>query len=268
VKNNKAFLALFCSGVICIFIAGISLFISLNPNIFKSKIQYEVGVVTAVTGDAFMVVADKSERARINQTLYSKEEFKIAPKSSVSLKLAKEEITIKGPAQFSIQVVSPEKAQVFLNFSKYTDVTPKDSFEQIKLTFNGWLIEPYFSEEDIGTDKTQEVSLPAITSDGNSSAQETSEMKESMLDELIGAKRDLLKRCYENYLRKNPMATGKLVVEFTLNNSGRVSSSRIKDSSFFKDETFKNCVQDVFTRIKTSPFSGDAILVTYPIEFE
>lgn len=268
VTNNKIFLFLFFSGLVCILIAGLSLFISLNPNVFKNKVQYEVGFVKDFRGSVSLISGEDSDLVSKSLPLYSKEEFKVGPESSVTLMLAKEIITIVGPAQFDIQVISPEKAQVFLNFSKYTDVEPKISFEQIKLTFNGWLIEPYFNEGDLETENTKELSLPAISGGDSENTQETSEMKESMLDELIGAKRDLLKRCYENYLRKNPMATGNLVVEFTLKNSGRVSSSRIKDSSFFKDESFKNCVQDVFTRIKTTPFSGDAILVTYPIEFE
>jgi hypothetical protein len=268
VTNNKTFLFLFFSGLVCIFIAGLSLFISLNPNIFKDKIQYEVGTVEGFNGSVDRLQGEDSWAVSIGQALYSKEEFKVEPGGSISLQLAKENIKILGPAQFEIQVISPEKAQVFINFSKYTNVEPKDGFEQIKLTFDGWLIEPYFSAEDLGSNNTRELNLPAISNEDTEGSQDTSEMKESMLDELIGAKRDLLKRCYENYLRKNPMATGKLVVEFSLQNSGRVSSSRIKDSSFFKDETFKNCVQDVFTRIKTTPFSGDSILVTYPIEFE
>jgi len=269
VTNNKLFLFLFFSGLVCIFVAGLSLFISLNPNVFKKKVQYEVGSVVSFKGNVSLINGSESSSVEKNQSLYSKEEFKVARGATVSLMLAKENIKIMGPAQFDIQVMSPEKAEVFVNFSKYTDVEPKLDFDQIKLTFNGWLIEPYFNEGDITTSNSQEVSFPAISSSEDAdSNKDTSEMKESMLDELIGAKRDLLKRCYENYLRKNPMATGKLVVEFSLQNSGRVSSSRIKDSSFFKDETFKNCVQDVFTRIKTTPFTGDAILVTYPIEFE
>ena len=236
----------------------------MNPNIFKDKVQYEVGIVRSFKG-ATSLESNEPVSLSSGQPIYSKEKFKVEAGGSISLQLAKEDIKIFGPAQFEIQVISPEKAQVFINFSKYTNVEPKVAFDQIKLTFDGWLIEPYFSAEDLETRNSQELSLPAITKEDS---QDTSEMKESMLDELIGAKRDLLKRCYENYLRKNPMATGKLVVEFTLQNSGRVSSSRVKDSSFFKDESFKNCVQDVFTRIKTSPFSGDAILVTYPIEFE
>jgi len=267
VTNNKLFLFLFFSGLVCIFVAGLSLFISINPQIFKDKIQYEVGKVLRSKGRVQILKDDSRVRVDSGRKVYSKEEFFVAKNSFVSLSLANENIKILGPAQFELQVVSPEKAQVFINFSKYTDVDPKLSFEQIHLTFNGWLIEPYFKESDLNTSKTQDISMPAIQG-GSSNGTDTSEMKESMLDELIGAKRDLLKRCYENYLRNNPMATGKLVAEFTLQNSGRVSSSRIKDSSFFKDETFKNCVQDVFTRIKTSAFSGDAILVTYPIEFE
>lgn len=268
VTNNKTFLVLFFSGLLCIFIAGLSLFISINPHLFQNYIQYEVGSLSSLNG----LVQKKDEAGKKHdmskgQKVYSKESFFIGPNSSAEFKLSGEKLNIIGPAAFDIHVVSPEKAQVFVNFSKFSSIKNATDFQNIKLTFNGWLIGPYFSEADLKTTQSQEINLPAIS---QKEADEKSKdlNKESMLDELIGAKRGLLKRCYENYLRKNPLATGKLVVEFTLNPSGKVSSSRIKDSSFFKDESFKNCIQDVFTRIKAKPFNGEAILVIYPIEFE
>ena len=93
------------------------------------------------------------------------------------------------------------------------------------------------------------------------------EEKSSYLEEIISIKRPLLKKCYENYLLDNPMATGELVVEFTLNTNGRVSSAKVKDSSFFRSEAFKLCIVNVFKQIRSRPFSGDHIQVTYPIEF-
>lgn len=267
VINNKTFLVLFSLGLLCLFTAGLSLFISLNPHLFKNQIQYEVGSVVETKGKVQLKTSSgKLEDVVKKQPVYSRESFVIEQGASLKLKLSEENIEIFGPANFNIHVVSPEKAHVFVNFSKFSSVEPKTKLEKIKLTFDGWLIEPYFKPSERDTTKSQELSFPAISKD--EPTENNGVNNESMLAEVIGSKRELLKRCYENYLRKNPLATGKLVVEFTLNPTGKVSSSRIKDSSFFKDESFKNCIQDVFTRIKTKPFDGESILVVYPIEFE
>lgn len=265
-KNNKLFLLLFSLGLICISFAGLSLYVSLNPSLLRPQIQYEIGTLVSMSGDVQKVLNhSKKIPSKADQKIYSKERFVLGPDATASFMLSNEEISLSGPTDVAFEVISPETKKVFVNFSVFDEISPKTSFENLILTYKGWVIEPYFNKSDLEDSTPHDIAMPAISKD---SSPEDVLDKESLLDELIASKRSLLKKCYENYLRKNPMATGKLVVEFTLQNSGKVSSSKIKDSSFFKDESFKNCVQDVFKRIKTSPFDGDSILVTYPIEFE
>lgn len=240
----------------------------------KPKVQYEVGYVKAVKRRASRKLKySQSEKILKNDKVYSKETYILKDKASLNMILSGEEITILGPAKFSLSVIFPESKRVFINFSEFSKVKAKPELKNITLTYKGWVIESYFSKKDLEKTSNQEIKSLTV-SDQDPDVPETSQKKElnkeSMLDELIAAKRSLLKRCYENYLRKNPMATGKLVVEFQLQDTGKVSASRIKDSSFFKDESFKNCIQDVFLRIKTSPFEveGGHLTVTYPIEFE
>lgn len=265
-KNNKLFLLLFSLGLFCIAFAGLSLYLSLNPTLLKPQVQYEIGSVISTSGNVKKVLgSSKTDLVKADQKVYSKERYLLSPDSKVSFMLSGEEISFSGPTDVAFEVITPETKKVFINFSKFDEINPKTSFKNLILTYKGWVIEPYFKKSDLEDSTPHDITMPAISED---SSPEDVLDKESLLDELIASKRSLLKKCYENYLRKNPMATGKLVVEFTLQNSGKVSSSKIKDSSFFKDESFKNCVQDVFKRIKTSPFDGDSILVTYPIEFE
>ncbi len=267
VKSSKLFAFLFLLGLICLAIAGLSLFAGLNPALLKPTIQYEIGHITSFKGKAEKATFPSGrERLLKKQKVYSKERFILGRRASITFKLSGESITVFGPADLNLEVISPETKKVFINFSKFEEVRPKENFSNLTLTYKGWLIEPYFEKEDLNSSSSRSIKASTISHGEDSSHK--SPREKNFLNELIASKRSLLKRCYENYLRKNPMATGKLVVEFTLQNSGRVSSSRVKDSSFFKDESFKNCLQDVFRRIKTKPFEGDAIPVTYPIEFE
>ncbi len=264
-KINKLFFFLFSLGLICLSIAGLSLFLSLNPSLLKPQIQYEIGSVVSTTGSVEKYLTEsKRKPVIIKQKIYSKERFILAPNSVITLILSDEEITLFGPADVNFQVISPETKKVFINFSEFKEVSPKNEFQNLILTYKGWIIKPYFNKNDLKDSTHHDINIPAKSKDTSNNILN----KKPLLDELIANKRSLLKKCYENYLRKNPMATGKLVVEFTLQRTGKVSSSRIKDSSFFKDELFKNCIIEVFTRIKTLPFDGSSILVTYPIEFE
>ncbi len=265
-KSNKLFFSLFSLGLICIFIAGLSLFLSLNPSLLKKQIQYEIGFVVSTTGDVKKYLTkSKKEPLKIKQKIYSKERFILATDSVATFILSNEEITLSGPADVSFEVISPETKKVFVNFSEFEGINPKNEFQNLILTYKGWIIKPYFNKSDLEDSTHYNIKVP--TKLKNNSPNNILD-KKPLLDELIASKRFLLKKCYENYLRKNPLATGKLVVEFTLQRTGKVSSSKIKDSSFFKDELFKNCIANVFTRIKTSPFNGSSIIVTYPIEFE
>jgi TonB family protein len=243
--------------------------VSLYPSLTKPFVQYEIGEVFKLSG-SLELSTGKGESLDVSsgQKVHSKESFVLGEGSSATFILSGEKIEIVGPAKFDFEVISPESQEVFVNLENFQEFNPKDGFDKLNLTYTGWTLEPSFTKKDLESAKKQDIDLPAINNTDVEDAATPKPTSESVLDELIASKRSLLKRCYENYLRKNPLATGELVVEFTLQNSGKVSSSRVKDSSFFKDETFKSCVQDVFKRIKTSPFEGDSILVTYPIQFE
>lgn len=265
-KSNKLFLFLFSLGLICLAFAGLSLFLGLNPSLFKPPVQYRIGSILSVKGDVTIgLIASSREAAVKDRFVYSKERVVLKGNSSATFKLSGESITISGPADLTLEVISPETKKIFINFSKFKEVSPKDEFKNLILTYKGWVIEPYFNSNDLNSSTLQKIQTHSISDEERP---DDKPEEDDLLNELIASKRSLLKRCYENYLRKNPMATGKLVIEFTLQNTGKVSSSKIKDSSFFKDGAFRNCLQDVFRRIKTDPFEGPSILITYPIEFE
>ncbi|MGH1469155.1 MAG: hypothetical protein ACRBBP_09790, partial [Bdellovibrionales bacterium] len=217
-KNNKLFLLLFSLGLFCIIFAGLSLYLSLNPSILKPQIQYEIGSVVSLDGSVKKTtLTSEATTVKSGQKVYSKERFTLGPDAAATFELSGEEISFSGPTDVTFEVISPETKKVFVNFSKFDEITPKTSFENLILTYKGWVIEPYFKKSDLEDSTPHDITMPAISED---SSPEDVLDKESLLDELIASKRSLLKKCYENYLRKNPMATGKLVVEFTLQNSG------------------------------------------------
>lgn len=272
--KTRSFLLTALIGLFLIGLAALGLYTNLSDQTYTKTVYYEIGEVLELKGYVKKIIKkDKVSTSNKSDKVFSNQVFEVGKDSMIKFKLAEEVISIFGPSSFSFNLVDPSTKEIFINFAKFESVLPfNKSFEHIKLTYNGWQIESFFKSSDLNTDKKQDFKPDSIDTDKFETDDEdldiSNENKSSKLEEAIAIKRPLLKKCYENYLKENPLATGKLVVEFSLQPSGRVSSTRIKDSSFFQDSQFKKCIQNVFSRVKISPFNGQAILVSYPIEFE
>lgn len=263
-------------GFVLLIISGGLLYLNLNTHLLGDKTYYKIGAVEDYKGNVFKHSPDsKTNRIDFGDPIYSNQAYVLEDNSYIEVQINKETINILGPAKFNFNIVNPSSRKVFINFSEFTEVLPKRfESDSIQLTYKGWTIEPFFNPKtDLEkSDKTQlEKSEDRLEEDVAVEEKEPQpipeEEKPSYLEEIISIKRPLLKKCYENYLKENPMATGELTVEFTLQNNGRVSSARVKDSSFFRSELFKTCIVNVFKQIRSRPFAGDTLQVTYPIEF-
>ncbi len=90
----------------------------------------------------------------------------------------------------------------------------------------------------------------------------------SIIDAVIKRHIQQIQYCYERELPANPKLAGKIVVNFTIEADGRVSTSRIK-SSTIEEKRVDGCVTDRFTKIRfPQPKGGGIVVVNYPLLFK
>jgi hypothetical protein len=266
----------FTIGVFLLLISCTLIFIGMNKHLVDKKVYYSIGTIVDFKGDILKETdEDKKLSLKFNDLVYSNHRYTLGDDSYIEIEINGQSLNILGPAEFTFNVVDAQARVVFINFSEFTEVLPKNfESKNVNLTYRGWMIQSFFDPvRDF--EESEKRTLEGLTDVGTEPDPEEvgepqpipEEEKSSYLEEIISIKRPLLKKCYENYLLDNPMATGELVVEFTLNTNGKVSSAKVKDSSFFRSEGFKLCIVNVFKQIRSRPFSGDHIQVTYPIEF-
>jgi len=255
----------------------------LSPDSFKTKSVFELGILSDQIGQISIKRDKENIETKSGTKIYSGDIVTMAKDSEASINIGDERLTLIGPATFEIAFPNKEVRDVFLNFNTFTKTELIDKKpEHIWLVYKNWHVEPGYGVEVVDNKNYQEITLPqesesltndtTLSNEAKSSEKEKATLsiddQESSLEEAIAIKRPLLKRCYENYLKKNPQATGELTVEFTVQTSGKVSSSQIAKSSFINDSLFKTCIRDVFRKVKARSFSGEPLSVTYPIVFE
>ncbi len=286
VKNSKITLKTisFVAGVLLLVTACLMLLKPLSPNSFKTTSVFELGILADQIGEVSILRDKKVLSSKSGIKIYSGDIIKLKKDAEVSVNISDERITVLGPADFEVAFPKKDSRDVFLNFSTFTktDLIDKKP-EHIWIVYKNWYVEPGFGLDVVEATNYQSLSLPKENFDDESSVETSAANKEvtttnksnlntgdqeSSLEEAIAVKRPLLKRCYENYLKKNPQATGELTVEFTVQSSGKVSSSKISESSFINDSLFKTCIREVFRKIKARSFAGEPLTVTYPIVFE
>lgn len=74
-------------------------------------------------------------------------------------------------------------------------------------------------------------------------------------------------RCYTQLLQRTPGVAGEASISFTIERTGKVSSSDVTSSSI-NDMTFKKCLLEATRRIEFKSFSGDPISTVFPLRFE
>lgn len=89
-------------------------------------------------------------------------------------------------------------------------------------------------------------------------------------DEILGVIRvhlNDIRHCYEKLLQKAPEASGKIKMNFIINQSGRVSSTKV-ESSTIDDYAMKGCLSDAIKRWQfPKPRGANSVTVNYPFTF-
>ena len=109
---------------------------------------------------------------------------------------------------------------------------------------------------------TKPVTTPSTKSAG---AKET--LPDSYITSVIRNQRTFLNRCYAQRLRLNPDARGRIDTSLTIEPDGTISTARVVGSTI-SDSVLQQCVVSTLQRAKFKAFSGDPIIVEYPINFE
>lgn len=82
----------------------------------------------------------------------------------------------------------------------------------------------------------------------------------------LQTKRDEIKACYHSLLEKNKKASGKVVLRFTIDESGAVEETVIMNDTTLPTETAQ-CIADVVKTIRFAKPEGGKARITYPWEF-
>ncbi|MCK6522918.1 AgmX/PglI C-terminal domain-containing protein [Myxococcota bacterium] len=92
-------------------------------------------------------------------------------------------------------------------------------------------------------------------------------MDRALIDRVIKQNMNRLRYCYQRELTKDPTLGGKVVVKFSIDKSGGVSSAAIKSSSL-NNSAVESCMTKSFMSFKfPEPKGGGVVIVSYPFLF-
>ncbi len=91
-------------------------------------------------------------------------------------------------------------------------------------------------------------------------------LSQSQIKTVIERNLTRIRFCYDSQLRRNPNLSGKVVVSFTINGNGRVSTVKLKTRKF-RGSYLDSCVSEAIRGWSFPKFSGDPISVDYPFIF-
>lgn len=86
------------------------------------------------------------------------------------------------------------------------------------------------------------------------------------VSKVVGRRKGAVKSCYEKQLKRNPKLAGKVKVQFTILESGRVSDVRIVEDSTRDDEVGK-CIVNRMKRWRFPKPQGGTVTVSFPFVF-
>jgi hypothetical protein len=92
-------------------------------------------------------------------------------------------------------------------------------------------------------------------------------MDRALIDRVIKQNMNRLRYCYQRELTKDPTLGGKVVVKFSIDKTGAVSSAAIKSSSL-NNTAVESCMTKSFMSFKfPEPKGGGVVIVSYPFLF-
>jgi len=94
-----------------------------------------------------------------------------------------------------------------------------------------------------------------------------STLSDAYISSVVQSKKGFMNRCYAQALRNNPGLSGQIHLTFSIAPNGDVSSLKVLKSTI-NDGDLQKCVLSVLERARFRSFTGDPVVVNYPIYFE
>ena len=93
------------------------------------------------------------------------------------------------------------------------------------------------------------------------------QLDKAQIREVIQAQLPGIRACYNQALAKDPEASGKIVIEFTIGEQGTVTHSAVAESDM-KDASVPTCVSSVIASSLFPKPVGGHVVVSYPFVLE
>ncbi len=87
------------------------------------------------------------------------------------------------------------------------------------------------------------------------------------IETILNAKKNDFFKCFGQLIQKNPLASGQVLISFTIEKMGSTSKVEISKSDIL-DNSFKSCLIEVVARTHFRAFSGAPIATVFPLKFE
>lgn len=125
-------------------------------------------------------------------------------------------------------------------------------------------------ETPAGTEATvaHDEEAPESPETGETSVDGQGHLDKLVIQRIVRAHINEIKVCYERLLERDPEATGRLEVRFTVDDGGDVAAATITDGNL-DDLALRSCVTTAVQRWKfPKPEGGGKVVVTYPFNFD
>ncbi len=135
---------------------------------------------------------------------------------------------------------------------------------QLDSNANGLLESPLLHDDALKARIEAAGMIPSLPPPG---AEDPAISKEAIA-QVVKRNKQAVQKCYERALTKQPTLEGRLVVEFTIEGDGRVSSVNAADASTLTDASVSSCVLNTISKLSFPPSSdGQRVTVAYPFVF-
>ena len=99
-----------------------------------------------------------------------------------------------------------------------------------------------------------------------SEASGTGVLNSSKITQVVRRRKGTVKACYEKQLERNPRLSGRVKLQFTILESGRVGSTRILEDTI-GDAQVGRCIAGAMKRWRFPKPEGGSVTIAFPFAF-
>lgn len=157
------------------------------------------------------------------------------------------------------------KKELLSNKSKLLVVIEKGSIE----TFDPKKLEDLWIEKNDSVIEASAYSQSALAREVPQAALDAKNQtpSEEEIFKTVNQSKNSFFKCYTQLLAKNPSLKGNVVLNFTVEARGKVSSAHVT-SSFSADSDFSQCLIEIIMRTQFKSFEGEPLQISFPFKFE